>query len=114
MKTLSLICLFLLMFCFCTTEVQARLAVVLQQQDAVILSVDSEGRMMTNDYLTCILVNDEVSAKAAELNGQKTHILFYAAGEKKYCVDLRPFAEPDFEIPAIPNRGSRSKEKALH
>lgn len=114
MKTLSLSCLFLLMFCLYTAEVQARLAVVLQQQDAIILTVDKEGRMMTSDYISFILANDEVSAKATELIGQKTHILFYAAGEKKYCVDLRSFAEPDFKIPAIPNRGSRSKEKALH
>ncbi len=114
MKTLSLSCLFLLMTCLCATEVQARLAVVLQKQDAVILAVGSDGQSMTSDYMSFILANDEAAAKAAQLNGQKAHILFYTAGDKNYCVDLRSFSEPDFEIPAIPKQSSRSKEKAMH
>jgi hypothetical protein len=94
-------CLALLVFCLSAANLQARLAVILEQKEAAVLSVKSDRRMLTGDYVTYILGNDEVVAKASGLEGQMVHILYYEAGNDKYCVDLRPVGEPAFEIKNI-------------
>jgi hypothetical protein len=97
-------CLAVLVFSLSASNLQARLAVILDQQEASILTVRNDRKMLTGDYVTYILGNDEVASKASSLEGRKVHILYYEAGKEKYCVDLRPAGEPAFEIPEIETR----------
>jgi hypothetical protein len=103
MKISHISCLALLVFCLSASNLQARLAVILEQKEAAVLSVKSDRRMLTGDYVTYILGNDEVAAKASSFEGQRVHILYYEAGNDKYCVDLRPAGEPAFEIMEVGN-----------
>jgi len=103
-----------LVFCLFVTDLQARLAVALQQKDGVVSIVKRDGKMMTGDFETFVLAGDEVVAKASNLQGQKAHILYYVTNEDKICVDLRPAGEPPFKIPEHPKRGNRPDGKQLY
>ena len=103
-----------LLICLFVTDLQARLAVVLQQKDAVISIVKRDGQMMTGDFETFVLAGEEVAAKASKLKGQKAHILYYVTNEEKVCVDLRSAGEPAYEMPEHPNRGNRRDGKQLY
>lgn len=82
------------------TSVQARMAIVLQQRNGVIAAIDNSRQMTTADFETFMLDNDQVFAKASQLQGESVHILFYVAGDEKRCVDLHSTEEAAFEIGA--------------
>jgi hypothetical protein len=112
MKKLGMGGLAFLAFCLIAGSLHARLVETFQQQDAVILTVKSgEGTMLADDYVTYKLANKEVLAKASELEGQRVHILYFARGEDKYCGDLRPFAEPAFDLEKLQAREKGEKKK---
>lgn len=83
---------------FIVAGAQARMAVVLQQQDGVITTINSSRQLITNDFVTFSLVNDQVFEKASQLRGQNVHILYYEAADEKQCVDVRLATEPAFDL----------------
>ncbi len=88
----------LMLFVLIVAGAQARMTVVLQQQDGVITTINSARQLITSDFITFSLVNDQVFEKASQLRGENVHILFYEAVDEKQCVDLRLATEPDYEI----------------
>ena len=81
-------------------SVQARMAIMFQQREGVVAAIDNNRKMITADYETFALANDQVFAKASQLQGESVHILFYVAEDEKRCVDLRSSKEEAFEIGA--------------
>jgi len=79
-------------------SVQARMAIMFQQREGVVAAIDNNRQMITADYETFALINDQVFAKASQLQGESVHILFYVAEDEKRCVDLRSSEEAAFEI----------------
>lgn len=114
MRYLSIGCLAFLVFCLGAADLQARLAVTLQTGDGIVAIVEDGRQLVTTDMETFLLISDEVASKAFELQGQRVHILFYVAGEKRYCVDLRSAGEPAFDLPALQGRGGQSEKEELY
>ena len=114
MRTLILCFLASMLLCLSSANLHARLLVVLQQQDAVIAKIkDSKHgkQMITTGRMACVLGNDEVVAKALQLQGQRVHILFYEAAEELYCADLRPITEQDFDLSTLQGKEDGDKKK---
>jgi hypothetical protein len=86
------------LLCLCTTNLQAGVAVVLQQQDGVVAVVE-EGKFMVTATGTKFVLRDEVvSSKARNLLGKSAHILYYMVAEEKCCADVRPADQPAFDL----------------
>jgi hypothetical protein len=98
MKILSKSVLALVLFALLAVNGQAQMAVTLQQQDGVVETVNNQRQMITSDKETFSLGNDQLVEKATHLQGKRVHILFYAAGDKKKCVDLRSAEEQAFDL----------------
>lgn len=98
MKTLVTGMLAAGMLWLCAANLQAGMAVVLQQQDGVVALVEEGEAMVTAAGTTFILRDEAISAKAANLLGRSAHILYYIVAEKKCCVDIRPASQPVFDL----------------